>query len=214
MYAPPPEVLHARPAEGCRSMPNVDGVYRRWAWHVPRKAYILRPMATNGLSSIWGQPSWSRPSVMTSSWRHLIVSAWVNTSTVSDDPKQSKWRKENAACRCLQYSSLYNYTSKFDLRYLGPGSSDRHEFSLRQSPHWDKVRCEVWLLSTERKIFSARGYFVIYGVCLFNGNRHGTAPENFVVSGPPLENPLSDLSEMNIRSASCGKESTCQISFP
>jgi hypothetical protein len=35
----PPEVLHARPAEGCRRMPNVDGVYRRWAWHVPIKAY-------------------------------------------------------------------------------------------------------------------------------------------------------------------------------
>jgi hypothetical protein len=30
----------------------------------------------------------------------------------------------------------------------------------------------------------------------------------------PAQNPLSDLSEMNIRSASCGKESTYQISSP
>jgi hypothetical protein len=32
----PPEVLHARrAAPGCRRMPNIDGVYRRWAWQVP-----------------------------------------------------------------------------------------------------------------------------------------------------------------------------------
>jgi hypothetical protein len=35
----PAEVLHARPAERCRRKPNVYGIYRRWAWHEPIRAY-------------------------------------------------------------------------------------------------------------------------------------------------------------------------------
>jgi hypothetical protein len=173
-----PEVLHARPAEGCRRKPNVDGIYRRWAWHVPIKAYTT----THGdewtivdLMAVEFTPAACDDVIVTSSHRQCMSE---HVDRVWGHPSSPSSTKRG---RGMQVSIIAAYTSKFDPRYLGPGSSDRHEFSPRNSPRWDKVRCEVWSLSTERKKFYARGYFDIYGVYLFYGSRHGTSPENFGV---------------------------------
>jgi hypothetical protein len=167
-------------------------------------------MATNELSSIWGRSSWPRPPVMTSSWRHLIVGAWVTADERPD--RGEKWKADDKGAQ--HGPIIAAYTSKFDPRYLGPGLSDRHEFSPRSSPRWENLPCEVWSLSNERKTFYAREYFVIYGIYSFSGSRHGTAPWNFWVSDPSRSQTPWAIWVKWTSDQRFVVESTCQISSP